>query len=312
MNDFVGISAWIAFLIVLISLGTGYLFFILGFTKIKKTWLRRSKDLKGIDYSVFKNAEPWFFDQKPQDLWIESKDHLKLHAYFLPAKGHPKYRVILHHGYTSQGCNMALFAKLYRDHFDCDILSVDMRAHGTSEGQYLGFGYLEKDDTRLWIDKLETLTGTQAPVILHGISMGASTVLNLAGNDCPDSVKLIIADSGFSDLNRQFKRQLKMIFHLPAFPFIPMGSLWCRLILGFSFKSGSPIKTAARIKVPTLIIHGLKDMFVPHPMSDDLFAALTCPKRLVHYPNAPHALTYPLNKDDYEKQVLSFIQEYLP
>lgn len=312
MKDFVGTSALIASLLLLISLGSGYLFFLLGFTRIKKTWLRRSKDLKGIDYSAFKDAEPWFFDQKPQDLWIESHDHLKLHAYYLPAQKAAKYRVILHHGYTSQGRNMALFAKLYRDHFDCDILSIDMRAHGTSEGQYLGFGWLEKDDTRLWIEKLNALTGQAPPVILHGISMGASTILSLAGNDCPDQVKLIIADSGFSDLNRQFKRQLWMIFHLPGFPIIPMGSLWCRWILGFSFKQASPIESAHRIQVPTLIIHGLKDMFVPHPMSDDLFAALTCPKRLVHYPNAPHALTYPLNKADYERQVLSFIQEKLP
>lgn len=312
MNDIVGISAWILFIVVLISLVSGFVFFILGFTRIKKTWLRRSKDLQGVDYSPFKKAEPWFFDQHPQDLWIESKDHLKLHAYYLPAQRNPKYRVILHHGYTSQGRNMALFAKLYKDHFDCDILAIDMRAHGTSEGLFIGFGWPEKEDTRLWIEKLAELTGQRPPVILHGLSMGASTVLNLAGNDGPDDVKLIIADSGFSDLNRQFKRQLKMIFKLPAFPIIPIGSLWCRLVLGFSFKSGSPIQTAANIQVPTLIIHGLKDMFVPHPMSNELYERLTCPKALVHYPNASHALAYPLNPNDYENQVLTFIRKHLP
>ena len=311
MNDFLLISALLLLFILLLSLFSSYLFFLLGFSRIKKTWLRRSKDIKDVDYSAFKQAEPWFFDQKPQDLWITSQDGLKLYAYYLPSQNPPKQVVILHHGYTSQGKNMAIFAQFYHEHFDAAILAIDMRAHGQSEGRYLGFGWLEKEDTRLWIDKMNSLIGFKLPVILHGVSLGASTILNLAGNQCPDQVKVIIADSGFSDLNRQFKRQFKEIFHLPYFPLMPLGSLWCRLILGFSFKTASPIRYAAKITVPTLIIHGLKDMFVPHPMSDDLYKTLTCTKKLVHYENAQHALTYPNNKQDYENQVLLFIRENL-
>lgn len=312
MNDFLLISTLFLILILLISLATSYLFFLMGFSRIKKTWLRRSKDLKNVDFSAFRLAEPWLFEQKPQDLWITSTDGLKLHGYYLPSLTQAKQIVILHHGYTSQGRNMALYAQFYRQFFDAAILAIDMRAHGQSEGQYLGFGWLEKDDTRLWIDKMNELIGSAPPVILHGISLGASTILNLAGNDCPDQVKIVIADSGFSDLNRQFKRQFKEIFHLPVYPLLPLGSMWCKLILGFSFKTASPIEYSSQITVPTMIIHGLKDMFVPHPMSIDLYKTLTCKKKLVHYDNAPHALTYPNNKLDYEKQVLSFIKENLP
>lgn len=309
MNDFLVISAYVFTFILLVSLGSSYLFFILGFTRIKKTWLRRSKDLQGVDYRWFKDAEPWFFEQQPTDLWITSKDGLKLHGYFLPCKTSPKFLVILHHGYTSQARNMALFAQYYAKHHEAAILAIDMRAHGQSEGKYLGFGWLEKDDTLAWIEHMNTILGQPLPVILHGLSLGASTVLNLAGSQCPDQVKIIIADSGFSDLNRQFKRQFKEIFHLPHFPLIPLGSLWCRWILGFSFKTASPITVASKIKTPTLIIHGLQDMFVPYPMSDDLYAKLTCKKRLIQYENTHHALSYPLNMTDYEKQVGQFIQE---
>jgi uncharacterized protein len=311
MNDFLAISVLFLSFIFLISLASSYLFFLLGFSRIKKTWLRRSKDIKNVDYSAFRLAEPWLFEQNPQDLWITSKEGLKLHAYYLPSKTPPKQIVILHHGYTSQGRNMALFARFYHEHFEAAILAIDMRAHGQSEGKYLGFGWLEKEDTPLWIDTMNTLIGSKPPVILHGISLGASTVLNLAGNACPDQVKIIIADSGFSDLKRQFKRQFKEIFHLPSFPLIPLGSMWCKLFLGFSFKTASPIQYASKIKIPTLIIHGLQDMFVPHPMSNDLYKALTCTKKLVHYANAPHALTYPNNKQDYEREVLTFIKENL-
>lgn len=309
MVDFLLYSALI---LILLSLLGSWIFFMMGFGRMKKTWLLRSRDLKGVDFSPFKTDQAWFFDQKPQDLWIQSKDHLKLHAYYLPSIKPPSVLVILHHGYATSAKMMASYAKFYRAHYDAAILAIDMRAHGQSEGKFLGFGWLEKDDTRLWIDQMNALLDQPLPIILHGISMGASTILNLAGNDCPAQVKAVIADSGFSDLNRQFKRQFKEIFNLPAFPLIPLGSLWCRIILGFSFKTASPINTASQITVPTLIIHGLKDMFVPHPMSDDLYAALTCPKQLVHYPNAPHALTYPLNQDDYENQVLTFLGKALP
>lgn len=312
MNEILVICALVFAFLLLVSLGSSYLFFMLGFTRMKKTWLRRSKDLQGVDYSPFREAEPWFFEQKPHDLWITSKDGLKLHAYYLPCPTVPKQLVILHHGYTSQARNMALFARYYADHHESAILAIDMRAHGQSEGQYLGFGWLEKDDTLRWIDHMNILLGQPLPVILHGISLGASTILNLAGTQCPDQVKAIIADSGFSDLNRQFKRQLKEIFSLPSFPLIPLASFWCQLILGFSFKTASPIEYASQIKTPTLIIHGLKDMFVPYPMSDDLYAVLRCKKQLVQYENAHHALTYPLNKTDYEIQVGRFLQENLP
>lgn len=311
MQDFQLTITLIIILLVLFLLGLSYLFFQLGFSNMKKKWIRRSKDIKTVDYSIFKSFEPWLFQQKPLDLWITSRDNLKLHAYYLPCEKAPKALVILHHGYTSQGKNMAIFAKMYRDNMDVDILSLDMRVHGQSAGRYLGFGYLEKEDTRQWIQTMKEIRGHALPVILHGISLGGSTVLSLAGHDCPADVKIVISDSGFSNLNQQFKRQFKEIFHLPSFPLIPLGSMWCKIKLGFSFKEASPIQNAAQIKVPTLIIHGLKDMFVPYPMSNDLYQALKCKKQLVQYENAVHALTYPLNQEDYETQVLSFINENL-
>ncbi|NTW96172.1 MAG: alpha/beta hydrolase [Erysipelotrichaceae bacterium] len=308
MKDLLWVFALCLSILIILSLISSYIFFMLGFSRMKKKWIRRSKDLKNVDFSAFGKTKPWFFEQKPQDLFMISKDGLKLHAYYLPTKD-PKALVILHHGYTSRAEDMSMFAKLYRDHLDVDILCVDMRAHGQSEGKYLGFGWLEKDDTRQWISFMNDKLGKNLPVILHGVSLGGSTVLNLAGNNCPEQVKIIVDDSGFSDLNRQFKRQFKEIFHLPIYPMLPLGSLWCKMILGFSFKEASPIEYASLIQVPTLIIHGLKDMFVPHPMSNDLYEALACPKKLVQYENAYHALTYPLNQKDYEDQVLNFIKE---
>lgn len=40
-----------------------------------------------------------------------------------------------------------------------NILSVDNRCHGKSEGKYLGMGYLDHFDILKWIDKSKELLG---------------------------------------------------------------------------------------------------------------------------------------------------------
>ncbi len=299
----------LALLLLLLSIFLSYLFFQLGFTRRKKNLIRRSKDIKMVDYSFFKTYEPWFFTQNPKDLWMKSKDGLNLHATYLPAKNNSERLVILHHGYTSQGINMAKFAKFYHEQLNADVLMLDMRAHGQSEGRYLGFGWLEKEDTRQWIAFMNETYKIKHPIILHGLSMGGATVLDLAANECPAQVSLVISDSAFSDLTTQFKKQFREIFHFLTFPLLYFGDIWCRIILGFNFKTASPIHWVSKITIPTLIIHGLKDTFVPYPMSSQIYTHLTCPKKLIQYENTHHALNYPLNQSDYETQVLSFIKD---
>ena len=93
----------------------------------------------------------------PQEDWyITSKDGLKLHATYFPTEQalvtNPPKIVICFHGYTSEGLNdystLALFYKKHGYH----LLLVDERAHGKSEGKYIGFGCLDRHDAKLWIE----------------------------------------------------------------------------------------------------------------------------------------------------------------
>jgi dipeptidyl aminopeptidase/acylaminoacyl peptidase len=118
----------------------------------------------------------------------------------------------------------------------------------------------------------------------------------------------IISDSAFSDLRAQFSRQLHSIFHLPGFPLIDLGNLWCKLRLGFDYTEGSPITHSAQIKVPVLLIHGDIDRFVPTEMSDALAQTLTCPHKLVHYPDAAHALNYARHPQAYQNELEQFLK----
>lgn len=299
----------IALLIGLIALiGLSFTLFNLAFSNGRKDFIMRSKDLKGVDFKVFSSLNPWLEAQAPQDWWITSSDGIRLHALMLPSSQEQAPLAVLVHGYSANAKTMAMFAKIYRERYNMTVLMPDLRAHGQSDGRYLGFGWLEKEDLGLWIDEAVKRLGYRPKTILHGLSLGASTVLNTAAVIQPPSVIGVISDSAFSDLRTQFTRQLYSIYRLPAFPLIDLGNWICRWRLGFTYTEGSPITYSSRITVPVLLIHGAIDRFVPVDMSDALYATLTCPKKLVHYPHAPHALNYARHPQAYQLELDAFLK----
>lgn len=80
---------------------------------------------------------------------ILSSDNLELRASFYSNESHDY--VILIHGYMGSRKDMISLASIYHS-WGYNILSPDNRAHGESEGTWIGMGWLDKDDIRLWID----------------------------------------------------------------------------------------------------------------------------------------------------------------
>ena len=73
-----------------------------------------------------------------------------------------------------------------------NILAVDARAHGDSEGTKIGMGWPERMDIIKWINLILSWE-PNARIVLHGVSMGAATVLMASGEDLPGNVKAVIA-----------------------------------------------------------------------------------------------------------------------
>ena len=63
---------------------------------------------------------------------------------------------------------------------------VDQRAGGRSDGHVITFGVKESEDVLLWIDKVTHRFGQDRPIVLAGVSMGATTVMLAAGHPLPD------------------------------------------------------------------------------------------------------------------------------
>lgn len=108
----------------------------------------------------------------------------------------------------------------------------DARGHGKSEGDYIGFGWDERKDYLQWINRI-IKKDPQSEIVLHGVSMGAATVMMTSGEKLPDNVKAFVEDCGYSSVKGELGYQLKEMFNLPAFPLIPVTSLVTKVRAGY-------------------------------------------------------------------------------
>ncbi len=203
-------------------------------------------------------------------LSITSLDGLRLTARFIPCPAGKPMRgiMLMMHGYRSnpvfdfggsaEVMNLLGFA----------LCLPDQRAHGGSEGRYLTYGVREKQDTAEWCSLLAKLH-PGVPIILVGISMGASTVMGASALKLPAEVKGTIADCGYTSPDGIFRKVLRHNFKLPAFPIYNITSALVKHLAGFEVKELSCPDAMANRRLPVLIVHGKDDLFVPYSMGEE-------------------------------------------
>jgi fermentation-respiration switch protein FrsA (DUF1100 family) len=185
----------------------------------------------------------------------------------------------------------------------------DMRAHGSSEGNIIGFGQTDKKDYVKWIEQV-VKKNPNAEITLYGLSMGAATVMMTSGEKLPDNVKNIIEDCGYDSVWNELAYQAKALYHLPKFPLLYEVSALSKLRAGFWYQEASATQALAKNKRPILFIHGSEDRFVPTEMVYKNFAATKGPKELWIVKGAKHASSIETAKDDYIDKIKNFLSKY--
>lgn len=270
---------------------------------------KRPKEKKQLKPNIEKYL-PWLEKQNFEDLEILSHDGLKLKAKFLKSYQDTNKVLIAVHGYRSYNLReYAYYIKFYHD-LGFNILLPDNRAHGESEGTYIGFGWLDRLDCIQWIYTMKNKFNQDLQIVLHGISMGGATVLMASGEVLPQDVKCIISDCGFTSLLEQFEYQLKDS-KIPSSLLLPTATLLSKKRIGYSFKEASTLEQVKKSKTPTLFIHGDQDTFVPTYMVYDLYNACSAEKDLLIVEGAKHAQSYIVDKDLCEKTIIEFMNKYV-
>lgn len=304
---------WIVCLVILVLillvLG-GYI--LIGFISYHLCLSRNATIKKKIEknYSTYLQShsvdEKYFENGGFKKLSIISEDGLKLYGFYKNNKSNKL--AILVHGYGGNHNEHGNYAK-YFEIRGYDILAIDMRCHGQSEGDDLTMGEKESDDLILWI-KLMLELNAQYKIVLFGVSMGATTVCMACGKPLPSNVVLAVEDCGYDNAYNQFqyvyfntKLHSKMIFKI-FYNFTKKSK-------GFDLKKADGVSALKNAKIPVLFIHGGDDKFVPTKMVYSLSSALPQQRCQVYIAeNAGHVGSYAQNPKEYESQLTKFLSKY--
>ena len=244
-------------------------------------------------------------DRECEFVTIQSHDGLTLSArYYHTAVGAPLD--IGFHGYRSSCMTDFSGGSELSINLGHNVLLVDQRAHGKSEGRTITFGIKERRDVLSWIDYALDRFGSDVKITLYGVSMGAATVLMASGLDLPENVKGIIADCPYSsprDIICKVAGQMGLPKWL-AWPFVKLGA---KVYGGFDVDEMDAARAVKDAKVPILIIHGESDGFVPCEMSDIVAENPEFVTRHT-FPGADHGISYLVDGERYKKLVTEYMQ----
>ncbi len=190
-----------------------------------------------------------------------------------------------------------------------NVLLVDQRTSGKSEGNVISFGINERKDCISWINFLVEHFGDDVKIIITGISMGAATVMMASEMDLPPNVTSALADCGYTSPKDIIKLAIRQM-HLPvnaAYWFVKLGA---KIYGHFDLEEASPLEAMNKCKIPILFIHGEADDFVPCEMTLQNYEACIAPKKLFTVKDADHGMAYLLDNEGYFRALEEFSKLY--
>lgn len=260
-----------------------------------------------------REAGAWFSEAK-QPVSITSFDGLNLHGWLFDpdcVNPLPHLYAICCPGYTGEPAEMAKWAHRFAK-LGFTVLVPAQRAHELSEGRYVGMGWLERNDLLAWIH-LIVESDPDARILLHGNSMGATTVMMAAGDPrLPRNVVSAIEDSGYASVRMQFIDSARSMFHLPkllAAMCVDAAGLVCKYRAGFDFSDASCVEQLKHTTIPMLFIHGAADTFVsPRFLDMNYGACSSLDREKLLVPDADHVMSSAVAPDVYWSKVEGFVK----
>lgn len=274
---------------------------------------KKPRDILGLTEDMSKNlaAGVETLRSTPMEtVTVKSHDGLTLVGHWYPAEN-PKRTVIMFHGWRSAWYHDFGMSADFMHNNNCNLLYIEQRSHGKSEGKYISYGVLERYDVQTWVDFITERNSENLPLYLCGISMGATTVLLATELPVKSKISGVIADCGFTSGDAIIKDIIaKNIRYAPGSALFKITDTTCKRHTGFAYGDCSTISAMKSCTVPILFIHGENDGFVPASMTYENYEACAAPKELLIVQKAAHGTSYVFDRDGYENKVLAFFEKY--
>lgn len=189
-----------------------------------------------------------------------------------------------------------------------NVLAIDTRAHGRSDGRVNSLGYREYKDVIAWARFLHDELGVQR-IVLHGICIGASCALFTAvSKDCPDYIEAIVGDGMYQCFYDSCKNHM-LHDKRPIYPFLMEIMFYILLISGANAVTDGPKKRIGSMRKPILFIHSREDLFSTPEKVSELYEK--CPsedKRIVWFDHGGHSRVRVNNYEKYDQAVIDFVE----
>lgn len=264
--------------------------------------------------SLLAGSTAWYDGLKAQgilaDEWIIGEDGHKLHACYAPAArpDDAQGTAIVVHGYSDNHFVFLYLVRMYRDMFNYNVLFPDLQYHGYSEGDEIQMGWKDRLDVLKWIEVAHRKFGDDF-MVLHGVSMGAATVMMVSGEPLPAYVKCFVEDCGYSSVRNQFKKNLKDMSPLLPTAILTSASIVSEKEFGWRFEDADSMKQLAKSTLPMLFIHGDADDFVPFShLQQNYDAKKKGYKEMYVCHGAVHANSYQKDPETYIFKVSNFLK----
>ena len=269
-------------------------------------WKREKSCLTDAEYSaMYDAAVEWGerYDDQTTEVSIEN-DGLKLCGRFTDF-GSQK-TVLIMCG-RAEGCLYSYYyAEPYRQS-GYNVLVIDSRAHGNSEGKYSGKGYLEQADVLKWMQLLHENYHTTS-IVLHGVCIGAACAVYVAANsNCPSYLSGIVVDGLFYSFYKVFQQRFKTN-KKPKFPVLYEILYWIKKNTGIDIKKQGPIEYIDKVKVSVLFIHSKEDISSLPEFVPVLFEKCNAPKELIWMDKGAHSHLRIVNQQRYDSAVINYLE----
>ena len=189
-----------------------------------------------------------------------------------------------------------------------NILVIDTRAHGMSEGKYNTAGVKESQDVLAWCRFLHDELN-QTSIVIHSICVGGSaTTIAVTDPNCPEYIDKVIFDGLFATFVDSFARHMKEQGHGKS-PIYYMIWFWFRIFGKCSVRKSAPIKYIDKLNKPVLFLYGKEDIFSIPKKSQLLFEKCGSEHKVIHwFEHGAHSRIRLVNPEEYDTAIINFVK----
>lgn len=189
-----------------------------------------------------------------------------------------------------------------------NVLVIDTRCHGKSDGKYNTVGVKESEDVLAWAELMHDKLNNEE-IYFHGICIGTSAALfALRADRAPEYLKGFVTEGCYVSFSETFKRHM-MALNRPCFPVLQFAMLQIYFHTGTNVYRDKPISAIKKIRPDcrVLFLYGENDIFSIPEKSRKLFnACVSEDKKLVWFEKGGHSHLRINNTEKYDQAIMDF------